>query len=113
MPNIPNRIVVPVKDLDAAKRLYGLWLDAEPHTDTPYYVGYNVGGVEIALNPSGHQSGLPGATPVAAVENLDAAREQLLAAGAVEVSPPSPAGPGQRVCTLVDADGNAIGLIGA
>ena len=113
MSNTPNRVVIPVKDLDAAKKIYGSWLGTEPHTDTPYYVGFNVDGVEIGLNPNGHATGMTGPTPIAAVENLDAAREELIAAGAVEVSAPSPAGPGQRVCTLIDGDGNPLGLIGA
>lgn len=113
MSNTPNRVVIPVRDLDAAKKLYASWLGTEPHTDTPYYVGYNVGGVEIGLNPNGHTTGMTGPTPVASVEDLDATREELLAGGATEVSPPTPAGPGQRVCILADADGNPIGLIGA
>lgn len=113
MSNIPNRIVIPVTDLDAAKKLYGAWLGAEPHTEAPYYVGFNVGGVEIGLNPNGHAMGMTKPTPTAAVESLDAAREELLAAGATEISPPSPAGPGQRVCTFADADGNPMAIIGA
>lgn len=113
MSNTPNRVVIPVKGLDGAKKIYRTWLGAEPHTDTPYYVGFNVGGVEIGLNPNGHAMGSTGPTVVASVENLDAAREELLAAGATELSAPSPAGPGQRVCTFVDADGNPIGIIGA
>lgn len=113
MPNTPNRVVIPVKDLDAAKRIYSTWLGAEPHTDAPYYVGFNVGGVEIALNPNGHATGMAGPTPIVEVDDLEAVRQELIAAGATEVSAPSPAGPGQRVCTLADADGNPIGLIGA
>lgn len=113
MPNTPNRVVIPVKDLDAAKKIYATWLGTEPHTDTPYYAGYNVGGVEIGLNPNGYAMGMTGPTVVASVEDLDAARADLLAAGATEISPPQPAGPGQRHCTLADADGNPIGIIGA
>lgn len=113
MANTPNRVVIPVKDIDAAKKIYGTWLGVAPHTDAPYYVGFNAGGVEIGLNPNGHATGLTGPTPIVGVDDLDAARAELLAAGATEVSGPSPAGPGQRVCTLADADGNPIGLIGA
>ena len=36
-------LVIPVSDLDAAKAVYTALL-GDPHTDTPYYVGYNVGG---------------------------------------------------------------------
>lgn len=44
-------IVVTVDDLDAAKRVYSVALGVEPHTDTPYYVGYNVDGCEFGLSP--------------------------------------------------------------
>ena len=43
-------LVIPVSDLDAAKAVYTALLGA-PHTDQPYYVGYNVDGFEVALAP--------------------------------------------------------------
>ena len=43
-------MVIPVSDLDAAKAIYTALLGA-PHTDQPYYVGYNVDGFEVALAP--------------------------------------------------------------
>ncbi len=44
-------IVYTVTDLDAAKAVHTALLGTESHTDTPYYVGFNLGGVEIALTP--------------------------------------------------------------
>lgn len=38
-------LVMPVSDIDAAKKVYGAVLGG-PHTDTPSYVGFNVGAVE-------------------------------------------------------------------
>ena len=43
-------VVLPAADLGAAKALYTA-LYGDPHTDTPYYVGYNVDGFEVALAP--------------------------------------------------------------
>ena len=43
-------LVIPVSDLDAAKAVYTALLGA-PHTDQPYYVGYNVDGFEVSLAP--------------------------------------------------------------
>ncbi|QGN59233.1 VOC family protein [Nostocoides sp. HKS02] len=102
-------LVIPVSDLDATKAVYTALLGA-PHTDQPYYVGYNVDGFEVALNPAGAGGG-----PVAFadVEDLDATRETLLAAGATEREAPRQVAPGSRVCVLADADGNPIGLRGA
>jgi predicted enzyme related to lactoylglutathione lyase len=101
-------LVIPVGDLDAAKAIYSALLGA-PHTDQPYYVGYNVDGFEIALNPGG---GAGGPVAFTDVEDLDRARSTLLTAGATERDAPRQVGPGARVCVLVDADGNPIGLRG-
>ena len=101
-------LVVPVSDLNAVKAVYTALLGA-PHTDQPYYVGYNVDGFEVALAPGGEAGG-----PVAYadVDDLDATRETLLAAGATERSAPRQVAPGSRVCVLADAEGNPIGLRG-
>ncbi len=101
-------LVIPVSDLEAAKAVYSALLGT-PHTDQPYYVGYNVDGFEVALNPGDTSDG-----PVsfADVEDLDATRELLLAAGATERSAPRQVAPEARVCVLADADGNPIGLRG-
>lgn len=101
-------LVVPVSDLDAAKAVYTTLL-GEPHTDQPYYVGYNVDGFEVALAPG---DGSGGPVAYADVEDLDASRAALLAAGATERDAPRQVAPDARVCVLTDADGNPIGLRG-
>ena len=101
-------LVIPVSDLDAAKAVYTALLGT-PHTDQPYYVGYNVDGFEVGLAP-GEAAGGPVA--YADVEDLDATRATLLAAGATERSAPRQVAPEARVCVLADADGNPIGLRG-
>ncbi len=101
-------IVVPAADLAAAKTVYTALL-GEPHTDQPYYVGYNVDGFEVSLNPAG----TGGPVAFVDVEDLDAARETLLAAGATEVDAPREVAPGARVCVLADPNGHPIGIRGA
>jgi predicted enzyme related to lactoylglutathione lyase len=101
-------LVIPVSNLDAAKTVYTALLGA-PDTDQPYYVGYNVAGFEVALAP-GDVAGGPVA--YADVEDLDATRATLIAAGATERSAPRQVAPEARVCVLADADGNPIGLRG-
>jgi predicted enzyme related to lactoylglutathione lyase len=107
MPAIRS-VVVPVTDLDAAKTIYTALL-GQPHTDQPYYVGFSADGFEVSLNPHGDGKG-----PVAYVDvdDLDAAREGLMAVGATERTAPREVGPGMRICVLEDIDGNAIGLRG-
>jgi catechol 2,3-dioxygenase-like lactoylglutathione lyase family enzyme len=101
-------LVIPVSDVNAAKRVYTALLGA-PHTDQPYYVGYNVDGFEVALTP-GDTAGGPVA--YADVEDLDTVRETLLSTGATERSAPQQVAAEARVCVLEDTDGNPIGLRG-
>ena len=101
-------LVIPVSELDAAKEVYTALLGA-PHTDQPYYVGYNVDGFEVSLAPG---DGTGGPVAYIDVEDLDASREALLAAGATERDAPRQVAPEARVCVLVDGDGNPIGLRG-
>ncbi len=101
-------LVIQVSDLDAAKAIYTALFGA-PHTDQPYYVGYNVDGFEVSLAP-GDVAGGPVA--YADVADLDATRATLLEAGASERVAPRQVAPEARVCVLADADGNPIGLRG-
>ena len=101
-------LVIPVSDLAAAKAIYNVLL-GDPHTDEPYYVGYNVEGFEVALAP-----GDPSGGPVAFtdVDDLDGARDALVADGASERDAPRQVAPQARVCVLTDANGNPFGLRG-
>ncbi|MGH3848664.1 MAG: VOC family protein [Pseudonocardiaceae bacterium] len=110
--NTLQSIVSPVRDLDAAKALHIALLGTEPHTDQPYYVGFNVGGVEIGLNPHGHQQGLTAPVPYFHVADLDASLAEVQQAGATLAGAPQDIGGGSRMATVTDADGNTLGLIG-
>ena len=43
--------VYKVADLDKAKAWYSDLFGIEPYFDEPFYVGYNVGGFELGLDP--------------------------------------------------------------
>jgi hypothetical protein len=53
-------IVIPVKDAARSKETYAALLGVAPHTDQPYYVGFNVAGQEIGLDPNGGDDNLIG-----------------------------------------------------
>ena len=55
-----HTIVIPAADLEAATAFYRTAWGAEPHTETPYYVGFNLDGQEIGLNPQGERDGMTG-----------------------------------------------------
>src|SRR6478736_3434295 len=95
-------IVYAVTDLDAANAAFTTVL-ADPHTDQPYYVGWNVAGVDVALDPNGHRKGLAGPLPYWTVADIAASRDALVAAGATVVQEPT-AATSASSRTLVRAD---------
>jgi predicted enzyme related to lactoylglutathione lyase len=105
-----NAVLYPVKDLDQAKALFATLFGADPHVDSPYYVGFSVNGTEIGLVPSGHDQGMTGPVPFYDVEDITAALGALQAAGAQVVQEPTDVGAGLLVAKVSDADGNDIGL---
>ncbi|HEY5024983.1 MAG TPA: VOC family protein [Acidimicrobiales bacterium] len=109
--NTLQSIVHPVRDLEAAKAIHTALLGTEPHTDQPFYVGFNVGGVEIGLDPRGHEKGLTAPVPYISVADLDAALTEVQEAGATLASEPQDVGGATRIATVTDADGNTLGLI--
>ncbi len=103
-------IVFPVSDLDAAKKVFTT-LFGEPHTDSPYYVGYAVGELQIGLNPNGHAGGMTDGAVYWAVSDISQAVADLTAAGATVKQAPAEVGGGTTIGTLSDPDGNTVGLI--
>jgi len=106
-----STLIYPVADLAAAKKVFTTLLGTAPHTDESYYVGYNVDGQEIALDPNGHRKGLTGATPYWSVDDLEASVASLVEAGSTVKQSPTAVGGGRTVAVVADADGNMIGLM--
>jgi predicted enzyme related to lactoylglutathione lyase len=108
--NTLQSIVYTVHDLEAAKTLHASVLGAAPHTDQPYYVGFNVGGVEIGLTPA-QGDGPTGPIAYVAVADLEAAVAAAQSAGGAIADGPKDVGGGTRLATVTDADGTTLGLI--
>lgn len=100
-------------DLDSARAWYTKVLGIEPYFAEPFYVGFNVGGYELGLDPDpeGGGANLGGAVPYWGVEDAVQAHARLVALGAKPVSPVRDVGGGIRVAVLQDPDGNALGII--
>ena len=105
-----STVIVPVKDLAAAKAVYGALLGAEAIMDEPCYVGYRVGDQDVGLDPNGHGKGMTGPLGYWEVEDIDQALGQLTGAGATVRQEASDVGGGKLVATVADADGNVFGL---
>jgi predicted enzyme related to lactoylglutathione lyase len=100
-------------DIARAKAWYTAALGIEPYFDQPFYVGFNVGGFELGLDPD-PSSGREGEGSVAVywgVDDAAAAFARLLAQGATSHSPPQDVGDGIHVASVLDPFGNVLGLI--
>ncbi|MDQ2941762.1 MAG: glyoxalase [Chloroflexota bacterium] len=104
-------IIYPVKDLAKAKTLYGTLLGVKPIMDKPYYVGFNVEGQDIGLDPSGHSQGMTGPVGYWQVDDVKKSLEALLNAGAEVLQKVKDVGGGKLIASVKDADGNDIRLI--
>jgi predicted enzyme related to lactoylglutathione lyase len=103
--------IYPVKDLAKAKTLYSELLGVEPDMDEAYYVGFNVGGQDIGLDPNGHNLGMTGPVGYWHVDDIEKSLKALLDSGAEVHQQVKDVGGGKLIASVKDADGNGIGLI--
>ncbi len=97
-------------DLDVAKTWYTEALGVAPYFDEPFYVGFNVGGFELGLDPSRHPAE---GTPVTywGVTDLQSTWQNLVQLGATPHEEPQNVGGPIWVATVKDPFGNVLGLI--
>ena len=103
-------IIFPTKDITRAKSLFSVMLGPPP-MDQPYYVGWNVAGQDVGLDPNGAARGMTGPVPYWHVADLRTRLKALLDAGATLQQDVTDVGGGKLIASVTDADGNAIGLL--
>ena len=99
-----------VDNILEAKKWYSTVFGVDPYFDEPYYVGFNIGGYELGLQPEVTPKG----ENIAVfwwVENIETAFQHFVASGAKEVEQPRNVGGDILVATLKDPWDNLIGLI--
>lgn len=101
--------IYPAPDLEASKAWFTKLLGQEPYFDEPFYVGYNVGGYELGLDPHADPAG--GVQSYWGVADAVEAAKELIAAGAVVTSEVNDTGDGIKVATFIDPQGHLIGII--
>jgi catechol 2,3-dioxygenase-like lactoylglutathione lyase family enzyme len=99
-------VIYPAPDLGAAKAWYTELLGFAPYFDEPFYVGFEVGGYELGLNPQTET-----AETYWGVDDIEAAYARLLATGANERSPVADVGGDIKVATVLDPSGAVLGII--
>jgi len=101
-----------VGDLDRAKQWYAELLGVQPYFDQPYYVGFNIGGYELGLDPD--MTGVEAGSNMVAywgVDDAGAAYSHAMECGAEPYGEVRDVGEGIRVATVRDPFGNVFGII--
>src|SRR5215207_10051260 len=104
-------VLHPVADLTTAKAVYTALLGVPPHTDGPYYVGFDVEGQHIGLVPGGGPQGMTSPVAYWHVADIEAKLAEVTAAGATLKEAARDVGGGRLVATVTDPDGNVLGLL--
>ena len=103
-------VIYPALELAAAKAWYASVLGVAPYFDEPFYVGFDVGGYELGLDPDPKQA-RAGPRTYWGVDDADAALAALLDHGAEAHTPVTDVGGGIRVATVLDPSGHILGII--
>ena len=101
-----------VSDLARAKEWYSQAFGVKPYFDEPFYVGFNIGGFELGLDPN--MRGVTAGTNVVAywgTDNADESLKRLLSLGAKLRTGVQDVGDNIRVATVLDPFGNILGII--
>jgi predicted enzyme related to lactoylglutathione lyase len=105
-------VIYHVNDLQAAKKWYADTTGIQPYFDEPFYVGFDINGCELGLDPD-MKNIQPGNQSVSywAVEDVAKAVKKLSASGGNIVQPKTNVGGTIHVAVVTDPFGNHIGLI--
>ncbi len=103
-------VIYAASDLARTKEWYSTVLGIQPYFDQPFYVGFNVGGFELGLDPNA-KPGESGPVTYWGVENIEQAFERLLSLGARSHTPVQDVGDDIRTAVVIDPFGNTLGII--
>jgi predicted enzyme related to lactoylglutathione lyase len=99
-------LVYPVGDVEKAKVFFGKFLGVEPYVDSPFYVGFKVGDLEVGLDPNSTVG------PIAYIDVVDikSSLQTLTQAGGVTVQDITDVGSGLLIAKIKDQNGSVVGL---
>jgi predicted enzyme related to lactoylglutathione lyase len=106
-------VIYHVPDLDRARAWYAAAFGQTPYFDQPFYVGFNIGGYELGLDPDpgSGKSGAGGSVAYWRVDAIDDAVRHFVRAGGTVASTVQDVGEGIKVAKIADPFGNIIGLL--
>ena len=102
-----------VPDLPKAIEWYNKAFTSEPYFNEPYYVGYNIGGFELGLQPEEVRQASKSKNVLTywGVDDIHSMHQHLIDLGAVTDEAPTNVGGELMVATVIDPWNNVIGLI--
>ncbi len=102
-----------VADIQKAKDWYTEVFEVSPYFDQPFYVGFNIGGYELGLQPGGPSHDEKGDSVLTywGVDHIQESYERLLRLGASPHEEPQNVGGDIVVASVKDPWGNIVGLI--
>ena len=91
-------VIYHVADLDRAKAWYAAAFGQTPYFDQPFYVGFNIGGYELGLDPDpgSGKSGAGGSVAYWRVDAIDEAVRHFVRAGGTVASAVQDVGEGHQ-----------------
>jgi len=102
-------VIYPANDLDAARAWWSGVLGQDPYFVEPFYVGFEVAGYELGLVPDA--SFEEGAHVYWGVDDVQAAVQEAVDAGAEVREQPTDVGGGIIVAMVANPDGALVGFI--
>jgi predicted enzyme related to lactoylglutathione lyase len=105
-------VIYRVNDLARAKAWYANVFGIEPYFDEPFYVGFEIAGYELGLQPEEGESGKAmNVETYWGVEDIESSYKRLLSLGATGVVTPTNVGGPIMVATVKDPWDNLVGII--
>lgn len=102
-----------VSDLNSAKEWYAGVFETQPYFDQPFYIGFDIGGFELGLQPEDVAVTDKKESVVAywGVNDVQKEYDRFIASGATEHEKPTEVGGDIIVAAVKDPWNNIIGLI--
>ena len=106
-------VIYKVQDIEKGKKWYARAFGIEPYFDEPFYVGFNIAGYELGLQPEEETPSVKGDNTITywGVEDIQSEYNRLLELGATIHEAPENVGGEIMVASVKDLWGNIIGLI--
>jgi len=102
-----------VSDMDKAKKWYADLFQTKPYFDEPFYIGFNIGGYELGLQPEEQLQTAKSDSVITywGVDNIEESYQDCITKGATEHEAPQNVGGELMVASVQDPWNNIIGLI--